>query len=235
MSTTVIISGHLRTFDRCLASQHWQVFRHLDNPRFVVSAVDDEDAHKAELLRARYPHAQVDIERVTQPDITEPEGEPQNHAPYAISVPVQAVLRQLWHLHRAFTFAQDCGAIAGASTVIRCRPDIHFQTEVRHAFMPSPYRHCYVPWWGGFGGVNDRFAIMCPVTANRYFTTFGMIPDLLAAGCPLHPESLVAAALEWGAITIKRTLPTMFATLRANGELRHPEILPHELATYARH
>jgi len=232
MSTTVIISGHLRTFDRCLPSQHWQVFRHLDNPRFVVSAVDDEDAHKAELLRARYPHAQVDIERVTQPDIAEPEGNPQDHAPYAISVPVQAVLRQLWHLGRAYDFAKETGPLG--DTIVRCRPDIHFQT----AFVPQGDirpDECRVPWWGGFGGANDRFAIMCPATANRYFTTFGIIPDLLADGCPLHPESLVAAALEWGAITVRRTLPTMFATLRANGELRHPEILPHELATSARH
>jgi hypothetical protein len=236
MKTAILISGHARTFARCYRNQKWQVFRHFDDPYFFVSVVDDEDAEAMELLRKDYLADRVFIERVKQPDhIALPAGcppeeswrlgQPFMHEPYAISVPPQAVLKQLWHLGRVWDFFTRDNAITDFDRFVRVRPDLWF-----HSYTPPVFDDvAFVPWWGRFGGCNDRFAILSPRAANAYFSAFDNAPHLIAQGCPLHPESLVRATLGMDFIRVRK-LAVEFSTLRKNGEMRQPEYLMGDIA-----
>ena len=225
MKTAIIISGAMRSFERCLPNLQWIVFRHFPDAKFYICTEDDEDAHKADLLKGAI------VRRVKQPEMVLPhgcpttwtQGMPYMHEPYSISVHPSAVMGQLWMLREGWRLYQE--ANEPADLVIRCRPDLWF-----HSFKPLEYRpeqgtdDAQVPWWGRFGGINDRFALLGKNAAGHYFTTYDKIPALLAKGCPLHPESLVAASLEDGGCSITDTLPAEFSTLRKTGEIRYSEI-----------
>lgn len=136
-------------------------------------------------------------------------------------------------------------------TIIRLRADLWFHSFDLPHFKGPEFRHeetleeafrrvnhpdktpcageCFTPPWGEFGGINDRFAIMGPAAARYYFTVFDRIPELLASGCPFHPESLVAASLELGNVSLHRTLKTFFSTERLDGNRRWPEITPMDM------
>jgi hypothetical protein len=267
MKTAILLSGHMRTFDRCLPTLHWHVFRHFPNADFFVSTIADADAPKAELLRAKYPNSRVEIETVAeQPDcIAElrlrgcnlpawwSKGTPYTHEPHAITVHPQSIARQLWQLEQVYIFhlahlTETRGEMYDC--VIRCRPDLWFHSfEYPATLRPIRKFHCHelggyetvtggmqpttvlTPWWGGFGGVNDRFAILSRKAAQSYFTTYSKIPSLLEAGCPFHPESLIAASLQVSGFKSQvSALAAEFSTLRANGELRPPEISAEDIA-----
>lgn len=229
MKTAILISGQMRSFAQRLPNLHWMVFRHFPDPHFFVSAADDADADSAELLRARFETdgiRRVFIEKVKQPDLPEPDATLAAHAPFAISVPVQAILRQLWALERCWELMARNSqfAVSSGTTFVRCRPDLHFY----NTRLPShvPINECHVPWWGGFGGINDRFAVMGSLAAASYFRTYSRLPKLLDAGCPLHPESLVAGSLAMPQnypLVIRKTLLAEFGCTMANGQTRGPE------------
>ena len=235
MKTAILISGHMRSFDRCLPTLHWHVFRHFPGADYYVSTEPDADAPQAELLRSKYPGAQVSIDSTPQPPVVSSLvrwniEHAHEHAPYAISVAADAVLGQLWRLQQCWdTLPKD----HDYDVYIRCRPDLWFES----ADLPFiTYRHpkwpldALTPWWGRFGGVNDRFAILGYCAATDYFTTWSKIHDLLAEGCPLHPESLLKASLLAATCRIDDTLDVSFSTLRANGERRFPEIMAQDIA-----
>jgi hypothetical protein len=236
-NTAIILSGQMRTFARCYPSQKWAVYRKFDNPHFFVSCADDEQAESAELLKKDW--ANVHIEKVTPPELTLPDKSFTEHAPYSITPtktpgvsPLQGIMRQLWHLSRAWKFTNErTGDLEAFDTVIRCRPDLHF-----HKFkfdVPVYEDDAYTPWWGTYGGVNDRFAVLGVKAAKAYFETYENVPALLAAGCSFHPESLVAASLEKGGFHIEDNLTAEFGMFRLNGELQHMEIIPGEIARYS--
>lgn len=249
MKTAVIISGQARTFARCLASQHWNVYRKLERPHFYVSVADDADAESMELLRKQYPNAPIFIERVIQPQLPEPSASLAAHAPYAISSPIQAILRQLWHLSRAWKFANENGA-GECDVFIRARPDLHFhsfdlrngqvwvqrfsQDGVANGFVVNSWS-ALMPWWGTYGGVNDRLAVLGKDAARYYFEAWDRLPELLAEGCPLHPESIICASMQRGGVSISPTLGAEFAALRPNGQLVHMVVLPQEMSSYTAH
>ena len=87
------------------------------------------------------------------------------------------------------------------------------------------------PWWGKFGGLNDRFAVMEPEMAADYFGVYYRIPKLLEAGCPFHPESLLKAATEQH---YHLDAQILFSTARPPSHPQHPqrwpEICPWERA-----
>lgn len=239
MKTAILISGHMRSFERCLPTLHWHVFRHYPDADFFVSTIKDADSDKAKLLNARYPSSRVSIDVVDeQPDcvaemrakgVELPKewtpGAHYMHEPYAISVRPQAVLRQLWQMERVWKMADESGE--GYSVFIRCRPDLYFHSY--EDVFGIEDETALLPWWGKFGGVNDRFACLGVKAARAYFTTYSQIPGLMADGCPLHPESLVRASLD-EAKAYRLPLKAEFSTLRANGEMRHPEISMIDLA-----
>jgi len=235
MKTAIVISGQMRTFARTIATLKWHVFRKLENPVFYVSCADDANAASAELLRKDYP--EVHIEKVTPPALEEPPLSLADSAPYAITPtrtpgigPLQGILRQHWHMSRAWKFVMETGLSDEVQTVVRCRADLHFHKfEMIHPVMSTD---AHTPWWGNYGGVNDRFAVLGVKAAKAYHETFDVLPQLLELGCPFHPESLVAAALEHANCNIERDLCSEFAFRRENGEFEHMVILPSEMARY---
>lgn len=243
MSTAVLISGQMRSFDRCLPTQNWHVFRKLDDPYFFVSCVDDEQASSAYLIEGLYPD-RVFVEQIAQPVLNIPGtktvasdnvGQSQRHhfalhAPYAVSASLLAILRQLWHLERVWQFAAGTMAEKGlsAQTYIRIRPDLWFHEVVEDMHDGLTDRKAFLPWWSRCGGCNDRFAMMGPEAAAHYFGTFSKVQKLLASGCPLHPESLLAASLEEGEVDVCNTLLATFRTLRLDGTTVSPVIYPGE-------
>lgn len=307
MKTLVIIAAHMRSFARCLPTQHWHVLRKFapsvppaqsaakaagaelttdaepgapgngtaaDNQLdFAVYTVADRDADSVHALRTLYPHAKIAAGAVSaQPELPIPVkpvtedwtvGRMYGHEPYGISVHPQAILRQLWQLNEGWKYAKAEGIDpASYDVIIRLRPDSWFRSFV----MPADYemkaslradltrfewsrvpvlekklvfpKSARTPWWGRFGGVNDRFAIMGPEAAEAYFTTYERIPQLLAAGCPFHPESLVKASLEAAGCHVDDTLRAEFAKLyplteanpQLRGTFRNPEIIEIDMA-----
>lgn len=245
--TAVIISGQMRTFAHCLPTQKWQVFRKVKNPTFFVSCADDANAESAELLRSVFPDSEVHIEKVNPPVLPEPPAILADAAPYAITPTktagvsaIQGILRQQWHLSRAWKFANEIG-LKDYDLFIRCRPDLHFhgfsmpdfvgyESDMGTHLLPT----AHTPWWGNCGGVNDRFAVMPHYAAAKaYFETYDNLPKLLEAGCPFHPESLIAASLEAAGVVIKRDLRAEFAFRRLDGSFEAMSIMPGEIASLA--
>jgi hypothetical protein len=232
VKTAILISGHMRSFERCLPNQAWMVYRHFPDADFFVSTEPDADAGKAELLRERFPRARVSIDATPQPDMAPfiPPGEPWAHAPYAISVSPAAVVGQLWRLWQAWSTVGE--KASDYSIVVRIRPDLWFHHVNPRDLRPMPFGldEALTPWWGTFGGINDRFAVLGPYSARHYFTTFEKMSALVADGCPLHPESLIAASLRAGESLVYPHLDAEFSTLRPDGQLRFPEITAGDIA-----
>jgi hypothetical protein len=228
MRTAIIITGHMRTFARCVHSLRWHVVRHFRHGYvdFYVSTVADADAEGAEaLLRGLFPGSRVFFEAVKQqPELPELP-EPVRFEPYARSVPVQAVLRQLWQMEQGWWLYRR-HRIGDETHVVRVRPDLFFH-DCEWTGLDGTVQ---TPWWGRFGGVNDRFAIMPEGLSSPYFTAYSFIEEAMAAGCPLHPESLVRAACELRGVPVSRRLRATFTTLRHDGQNRPPEITPWDMA-----
>lgn len=224
MKVTLIYTGHARTWKQCRENHKWQFWRHCDNVVTTASFVRDEDGEDAQ------KSGDFDwIELVDQPEL-KPTSDYENarvSAPFFPSVPTPWITRQLWHIKRGYEVSEARGGLIGADYVVRIRPDIWFQHS-----EPSFTRNILTPWWGTFGGVNDRLAI-CPAgLAGAYFKAFDNIESLIASGCPMHPESIMRASI--GNLPWAPDLNCVFGTLRKGKdahsfEMRQPEILLHEL------
>jgi hypothetical protein len=117
------------------------------------------------------------------------------------------------------------------TTIIRLRPDLWFHSFESERATTVWDDEVLTPWWGRFGGLNDRFAIMGPKAARAYFDVYAKIPELLGSyRAPFHPETLLAARLEIAQVHVTQTLRAEFSTLRANGQARPPEISSIDLA-----
>jgi hypothetical protein len=225
MKTAVIYSGQARTFKKCWPTQYWHVLRKLENPHFFCSVADDEKAGDMELLCERFKHVQ--IARVKQPQLPEPDAKFAAFAPYALSTSIQGVLRQLWAINHAWEFASanTSTSLDGFDVVVRIRPDLWFHECIIER-MPKP-NEALTPFWGNYGGINDRFALLGnSCAAFSYFTAYSRLDDILKAGCPLHPESIIGYATTFGGNVVTRTLAAEFSTIRLNGEQLWPVILP---------
>jgi hypothetical protein len=189
--------------------------------------VDDAQASSAELLREHYQN--VHIERYTDPVLSVIPDSAGVHAPYKNAASHQKLLLQHWANKRAWDFFLDSGKLdVLGTTIIRIRPDQYIH---RFNTPPTPaVFQCYCPWWGKFGGVNDRLAIMGFEAARDYLDTWSKIDQLLAAGCPFHPETLVMESMRLGGVQIIPRLMTSFSTMRLNGQQRWPEITTEDLA-----
>lgn len=237
MSTAFIITGQMRTFKYLHKNQNWMVFRHFEDPHFFVSVANDEQAKDAELYKQ---YGKTFIEYVEQPKhIPLPEGCPDEakwrsghgfmHEPYSISVSPQAVLKQLWAMQRGWDFASAISSFHACDRVVRMRPDLHF-FYFQGACRRIDDGIAHTPWWGRFGGVNDRFALLSRRAAECYFSTFNSLSAFIKDGAPLHPESLIHYSLIGSRCTINDSLPVSFGTLRMDGEFRQPEISADDLA-----
>ena len=234
MNTAVIITGQARSFAVCARTLDWCLFRKLPNPHFFVSVADDGDADSISLLKQKYP---LEFEKVNQPHVGEPDPERKldQHAGFQRSVPIQNILRAFWHLERGYDFFKERAGDKEFEVVIRCRPDLWAQDFVLPDLTTLRTNECWTPWWGTFGGVNDRLAIMGPKAAEKYFRVFSNREALWNRGCPLHPENRQSAVLEDPDVLLVPRLLAEFRILRKpdktspNYHVVPEAMLPHEL------
>lgn len=228
MSTHIIISGHMRTWKTCAHTFKWHVARHLPQPfHFYISTIEDEDFESWKETKRLFPDSKVICDSVKrQPDIPEP-AEPVRFEPYARSVHLQQVLRQLWQLNAAYEFYSAQGD-AEPLCLVRLRPDLFFHS-FSFPYLPAA-NEALTPWWGRFGGINDRFAILGPLAAKQYFWTYAKLDALQKMGAPLHPESLIKGSLQFGGCNVRENLFAEFSTLRKDGQMRPPEISAIDMA-----
>jgi len=207
------------------------VYRHYEpNIHFFVSCKRDEDASSALMLRNDYKYIHIETydDPTDLPEIPEACG---LHAPYSNAASHRKLMLQHWGNKKAWHFLWD-NKPCKFDVFIRMRPDNFF-----HRFTPKlpcladlEYGNwAFIPWWGKFGGINDRFAIMGSKAAFSYFEMYDEIPELLKNGCPFHPESLLAAALLKDEINVKSDLMAHFSTLRTDG-IRWPEVTAEDVA-----
>lgn len=253
MKTAVIYSGQARTFGEVFPNQYDKVLRLLPSPEFFVSVADDAQAPAMTRLWECFPKASVHIEHVKQPQLPEPPPDPKWLQMYPPSATPQAILRQLWSLNRAWEFFQATakGLCVEVEThggsyskevkfdiIVRLRPDLaFFRFEEPIQWDRCSGWHdwsCYTPWWSRWGGVNDRMALLGQEAAKHYFTTFTKIERLRAAGCPLHPETLVDRSLRDGGIQPSHTLATEFRAIRLDGSVTPVDPTVIDIAEYSR-
>jgi hypothetical protein len=239
MSTAILYSGQLRTFAQCYPTQRWHVLRHVIDPHFFFTIQDqpDVDAILAPLI-ADYGADRVHVQRLTDPDLTAdltPQLSAAYHqAPYANAAPAHQLLLQHWYQSAVWAHFERLRPRLSAfqfTSIIRLRPDLWFHSFESERATTVWADEVLTPWWGRFGGLNDRFAIMGPAAAAAYFDIYAKIPELLGSyQCPFHPETLLAARLEIAQVHVTQTLRAEFSTLRANGQARPPEISSIDLA-----
>jgi hypothetical protein len=126
--------------------------------------------------------------------------------------------------------------------VVRLRPDLlfmRFEIPSEIDWLNNGVRvvapdFCFTPWWSRWGGVNDRIALLGPLAAREYFTTFTKIERLMKAGCPLHPETIVDRSLRDGGIIPSHTLATEFVAARLDGSFTPFDPSTIDIVEYAR-
>lgn len=214
MKIAILSSGTLRTLQRCYPTHRWQLYRPLaraghdlhffghfkNDPRaedqladlrhdfgeraHISFANDPSDDNLAELL-GKETAAAAEIGW--------------HEAPFANAASVRQLLLQHWSQQQAYERFRESPEFTSFDVIIRLRCDLWFHEMDLQQLMGWSYlenaRTVLVPWWGGFGGYNDRFAVMSAQNAMKYFTLFEQLGSLLSAGCPFHPESLLKAAL----------------------------------------
>ena len=228
MKTAVLVSGQMRTFAKCYPTQKWQIFRHYEpDIHFFVSCVDDPQADSVKLLFADYEN--VNAERYQDPnDLPKIPAELGAFAPYANATIHEKLMLQHWGNKRVWDFFSASADIESFQTIIRIRPDlwIHRFEKPRTPDLIE----VFCPWWGKFGGVNDRLAIMGSEAAESYFTLYDRIEPLLKDGCPFHPETIVSEVLRSEGMLIYNTLMAEFSTERLDGSRRWAEIVMSDIA-----
>lgn len=233
MKTAVLISGQLRTFKKCYPTQRWQIFRNYEpDIHFFFSVCNDEQGREEIILPAgeNLAYANVHVERYDDPvDLPDIPIEKGKHAPYANAAGHHKLMLQHWGNERVWNFFGSKADPWDFDVIIRIRPDLWI-----HRFIPPRFDDlpnvAFLPWWGKFGGVNDRLAVMNPNAAQSYFGTYDLIETMLSEGAPFHPETLVARSLTKGAVDIRNTLMTEFSTMRMDGSQRWAEIVMSDLA-----
>jgi len=235
MKTAVLISGQMRTFAKCYPAQKWQIFRHYEpDIHFFVSCVDDQQAASSALLLRDYEN--VFVERYQDPtDLTVIPNEKGAWAPYANATTHDKLMLQHWGNKKVWDFFCASADTGSFDVIIRIRPDIWIHRFTKPLFkglepwLAEDANTAFCPWWGKFGGVNDRLAVLGKRAADAYFNTFDMIPTFLKLGCPFHPETLTAETMRGAHVSI-RNLMAEFSTERMDGSRRWAEIVMSDLA-----
>ena len=225
---TAIYSGQARTLAQCIRNHYWLIHRPLGVKSVAISVSDESGAKDVCEEAARFLRSkEIDIafELVKQPDNLDTfPPDAHRHAPYANSVSREAICKQYWHIQRGFEFAVLQGFAKG--NLIRMRCDSWFHGPIDQKFCSSTLDAIIAPSWGGFGGINDRFAIVSKMYREPYFNAFSAFGELIEKGCPMHPESLLNEAVNGCWV---HENPIMFSTLRSDGTLRAPEVLISEV------
>lgn len=239
MKTAVIYSGQARTFAQVFPNQWFHVLRKLPNPEFFVSVADDAQAPDMYRLLERFPGEKVHVEFVTQPDPVCPPADPKYLAVYPPSSSPESILKMFWSMTRAWEFAENqAGGLETFDIIVRMRCDLAF-TRFELPGIVRNHRwkeghHCFTPWWGRYGGENDRVAVMNFDAAKAYFSVYPNRHRLHQDGCPLHPETMLATTLAQYGVQPSATLATEFIAVRLDGTTVPCAISAIDYAEYAR-
>jgi hypothetical protein len=245
MNIVFLYSGQTRTFAKSFKDQNggelsvwksqlWQVIRHFPGARCYASVANDQDAQDIYVLRRLFDNHAIEV--VDQPTLEEPRGAStylQAATPFRISSPVQFILRQMWHYQKVWDMYKT--EAQAEDVIFRIRPDLFFTRFTMDAAAIRLMRptDAMFPFWGSYGGVNDRFGAMGLHAAMCYFTAFSRLDEMLKEGAPFHPETLQAYAMERGGCTIRHNLCADFMTVRPNGQFIPPVHLPIDQLLYA--
>lgn len=201
MKTVVLVSGQMRTADKCAAG-----IRELypDVP-FVVHAVADADADKA-------------FEFKPAVTVIEPQHEMPERREYSWQMGrgchgVQRVLKQLWGLARVWQVFEASGI--EADVVVRMRPDLVFDVPPEAPAGSGWHVPTFANWWG----FNDRFAFGDLQSMRPYFTRLHRLDEYIDAGGIFHPETFLRSVMAGHPVHRTRAV---FATLRADGSRDEP-------------
>lgn len=207
MKTAVLISGQVRTLDRCADSIRRHLLEPLGDYDIIAHVADDEDAGKLELL-GRLTH----VEKVQQPDL--PEGNYIHRTGRGV-YGIQGVLRQLWSLDRSMELAMDWANEASAFThAVRLRTDTFFLNTIE---PPSTWQiGTHIPGFFNFYGLNDRFAFGDFWSMVAYHDRFAHLDEQMARGVIFQPETMLAEHLAHYKVPVHRTA-VVFDTIRADG------------------
>lgn len=244
MSTAVLMSGQFRSFGQCFATQHWHVNRRFPDPHFFLVMQDTLPVAAApnapppinaqalvKLLTDKYGadhvHAKLIQDPTDLPMIPKKFG---LYAPYENAAPHPQLMMQHWYQNEAWKWFLEQRGETKFDLFVRQRGDNFFHGMTMQPIAP---RSVYSPWWGRFGGINDRFAIMDEAAASVYFRVYEKIDELLKLGCPFHPESLLKATLELGGVASVDRLLAEFYTCRVTGQHRTMETMPVDMAHIA--
>jgi len=236
----------MRTFAKCYPTQKWQIFRHYEpDIHFFISCCDDPQADGAKRLYVDYGNENVHIEHYQDPtDLPVIPDEFGTFAPYANATTHAKLMLQHWGNKKVWDFFCASADRESFDVIIRIRPDLwihrftrpdHYIIDLYHIDSPWP-KTVLTPWWGKFGGVNDRLAIMGRLAAPIYFNMFDSIHSHLSLGCPFHPETLLAETLSLnaraGKVIVRNTLLTEFSTERMDGSRRWAEIVTSDMVEF---
>ncbi len=228
LKTAVLISGQLRTFKKCYPTQKWHIFRHYEQDiHFFASICNNDQANDIQILQNDYKNVKAESydDPTDLPEIAPDKGA---FAPYANATTHDKLMLQHWGNKKVWDFFASSAATESFDVIIRIRPDLwihrfqplnQFQMDLYH--IDSPWKNTvFAPWWGKFGGINDRLAVMGRQAAETYFNLYSGIDGLLKHGCPFHPETMLAGWLQMCGVTVNNTLMATFSTDRMDGSRR---------------
>lgn len=224
LKTAVLISGQLRTFKKCYPTQKWHIFRHYEpDIHFFASISGAEEASLAEAILLE-DYTSIYVESYDDPtDLPEIAPDKGAFAPYANATTHDKLMLQHWGNKKVWDFFASSAATESFDVIIRIRPDLwihRFQPPDIYPMESVPTRVVFAPWWGKFGGINDRLAVMGREAAETYFNLYSGIDGLLKHGCPFHPETMLAGWLQMCGVTVDNTLMATFSTDRMDGSRR---------------
>ncbi len=225
LKTAVLISGQLRTFKKCYPTQKWHIFRHYEpDIHFFASIRGDDQAKDIVSLHEDYENVKAELydDPTDLPEIAPDKG---TFAPYANATTHDKLMLQHWGNKKVWDFFASSAATESFDVIIRIRPDLwihRFQPpRIDTYHVPMPFRNTVcAPWWGKFGGINDRLAVMGREAAETYFNLYSGIDGLLKHGCPFHPETMLSGWLQMCGVTVDNTLMATFSTDRMDGSRR---------------
>lgn len=226
-AVAILVSGQVRTLAQVFPTIRWHLLRRFLRVHVFASLVDEPGA--AEALELFRPHVErLEFELVKEqneplPAVLEKWARNESFASFRNTVTVASFARWFWHVARAWEFYESFKD-ESHRVFFKLRTDCFF-----HRFQLPPHLDgpaVLVPWWGGYGGINDRLALITGrETARTYFTAYDRIDAAIEAGCPCHPESLLAGTLELERVAIFRILEAEFTTLRTAADGR-PNVPP---------
>jgi hypothetical protein len=150
-------------------------------------------------------------------------------------------LRNLIHQLHSLNRVTAAARADGARICLFLRPDLEYHDSLGPAIrraqraLRTTRPLVQLPWWQGWNGYNDRFAI---AAGDAAIAAYGTRVTQMAAFCdetggPVHSERLLAHVLERNGIPV-RTIGARASRVRIEGRMRYEDFLPTRLSNLRR-